>query len=245
MSNNQLIYYKIQKMISSYTKINNIYEHDDMVKFYNNITNQSSFNNDISFYKKKLDKSKFIIELASGSGRVLTELVDDGFNVTGIEYESAMINSMPLKYHEYVIQSDIFDFNTLSPLYQKVDSLILPATSITLFSLEKFENLLKNIMQLNKKFNIIFDFYNIEDLITESPKKVLNENGTFYSINFKNHNNFIYNLYHKEKDILGISVKYAHSLDNLVSLLNRINMEVNVVPITQSYYMIEGTYNEK
>lgn len=245
MSNNKFIHHKIEKLMSECTKIRNVYEDIELVKYYNDISNQANDSSDISYYLSKLDKDNFIVELASGSGRVLKKLIDEGFNVHGIEYMQEMIRVMPTQYEKYVTQSDILDFKRLSLIYKHVDSLILPATSITLFSLDTFDNFLKNIITLNKDFNIILDFYEINDLITENPQKNITEEGPFYDINFKANDKFIYNIYHKNLDILGISIKYDHSLHNIVDIMKKNGMQVETVCLNNNYYMIEGKYNEK
>ncbi len=235
---------KIKRKINTNTIIKNLYSDKEMVEFYNYSTTKNSFSNDISYYKSRIKKDEFVIELASGSGRIIKDFILSGYKIYGIELESEMINSLERKYQKFIYQENIFNVYQLSNLYQKADVLILAATSVSLFTEKEFFEFLEKVKFINKKFKIIFDWIDPISLTMKNPKRVLMKNGIYYYTNFQLGENIVYNLYHEASNTLGISVKVHHTLSSLVNNLQKIGFQVNTQKIDENYYMIEGVIYE-
>ncbi|MDI9232119.1 hypothetical protein [Staphylococcus caprae] len=185
-----------------------------------------------------------MIELASGSGRIVKDFISSGYKIYGIELESEMIDSLKEEYQKYIYQENIFNVHKLNKLYQKADVLILAATSISLFTEKEFFEFLEKVKSINKKFKIIFDWVDPITLTMKSPKRVLMKNGLYYYTNFQLEDKIIYNLYHESSNTLGVSIKVHHSLNNLVSNLKNVGFKVSIQEIEDNYYMIEGVIYE-
>lgn len=234
----------IEKRMNKDTEIINLYSNSKLVAFYNSITTEPQIFNDIEFYEKHINKDRKIVELASGSGRVLRKLIEDGYQVIGIELEKMMISSMEDKYKDFVINNNIFNVNELSEIYKEADVFILSATTISLFSVEEIIKFLVELKKINKNFKIIFDLLNLDKLINKKPKKVVNELGTFYYINFILEEKIVYNLFDEGANIVGVSKKQNHTLDDILVKLKDLEFDIEYTKISAEYYMIEGSYNE-
>ncbi|HBC4363928.1 TPA: hypothetical protein OV127_002625 [Staphylococcus aureus] len=234
----------IKKRANKDTKIINLYSNSKLVAFYNSITNESTFFNDIEFYEKRINKDQKIVELASGSGRILKQLIENGYDTIGIELEKMMIESMEDKYKSFVVNNNILNVKELNAIYKETDIFILPATTISLFSIEEIIKFLVDLKKINKNFKLIFDLLSLDKIINKKPKKVVNELGTFYYINFISGGQVVYNLFDKDTNIVGVSRKQNHSLNDILVQLKELEFNVYYTKISEDYYMIEGSYNE-
>lgn len=235
---------KIKKKMNENTTIKNLYSDKEMVEFYNFSTTKNSFSNDIAYYKSKVKKDEKVIELASGSGRIVKDFILSGYTIYGIELETEMINSLEDKYKEFIFQENIFNVYNLNKVYQSADILILAATSISLFTEQEFFTFLKEVKNINKRFKIIFDWIDPTSLTMTNPKRVLTKNGTYYYTNFQSGENVVYNLYHQETNTIGVSIKVHHNLTSLINNLKELGFHVNIQKVNENYYMIEGVINE-
>lgn len=240
---NNYISRKILKKSTDFVNIINVYSDNILADFYHKTTPENGFYNDLEFFKKNLSKEENIVELASGTGRILKPLIDDGFSVMGVESESEMIEILPKKYRKYINNNNILDFQKVKLLYEQADCFIIPATSISLFSLNELERLFSFLSQLKKSFKIYFDVIDMTDFLISTPKKEMNINGTFYYINFQYENFIIYNIYHKETNTLGYSKKYNHSKQSLKTLLNQFDFDFDFLNVKKNYYMVRADYN--
>ncbi|EOD7884953.1 hypothetical protein ACUW92_002396 [Staphylococcus epidermidis] len=222
--------------------ISNLYENPIFADFYDSTTTKSEFYNDVEFYKTVLESNKKNIELACGSGRVLKSLIDSNINIIGIESEKTMINKVEEKYHKYIFNEDIFNYEKLQQVYKNIDNIIIPATSISLFSKDSLIRLLKTLKHLNpnNKFKIYFDLINLNTILTDRPIKYLNEAGTFYCFNFFTDHKVIYNNFHKESNTIGISFKYDYSYNDLLELFNSLSYSLKIVKQHDNYTMLKG-----
>lgn len=249
VNTNYLSSYFKNKMNNS-TQITEVYKDPLFSKYYNDSGGKGvNLHGDISFYKKYINPDMLTLEIASGNGRVISYLLENNFNIIGIEKEESMINQMESKYKKYVYKNDIFNFEKLNEIYCKADYIIIPATSISLFSLKNIKEFIKNLVEVNQRFELIFDGINIENIINEKPFKDINKYGTFYIQNFKvieeESELIIYNLYHKESNKIGYSIKYNHSIESLINVLNSYNLSCEIKIKNDNYYMIVGEYNGK
>ncbi|PTI16430.1 hypothetical protein BU082_13100 [Staphylococcus warneri] len=152
---------------------------------------------------------------------------------------------MTIDYRKHVINEDILDVFNLKEYYKNTNVFLLPATNISLFSLEDIYRFVNNIIKINKDFKFIFDVIDIENLITTRPQKHVTEKGTFYDSNHVVDDKICYNVFHKESNTLGYSLKYNHKIDLLKDTLLSLNMKITEKSYSNSYYMIIGHYNSK
>ena len=201
--------------------ISNLYENPIFADFYDSTTTKSEFYNDIE---------------------VLKSLIDSNINIIGIESEKTMINKVEEKYHKYIFNEDIFNYEKLQQVYKNIDNIIIPATSISLFSKDSLIRLLKTLKHLNpnNKFKIYFDLINLNTILTDRPIKYLNEAGTFYCFNFFTDHKVIYNNFHKESNTIGISFKYDYSYNDLLELFNSLSYSLKIVKQHDNYTMLKG-----
>lgn len=242
IQNNQLISPYLSKF--DINEITNIYEDPIFVEFYDEITNAEAFFNDIQFYKDNISKNSLTVEFAAGTGRVTIPLLDSGYKVIGIEKEYEMIKKIPEEYRLNFIQENIFNFEELNSIYKELDTIIIPATSISLFSMEQINTLIVNLTKLNSHFNIMFDLINYKKVISQYPKKEITSEGTFYYYNFLSEEHLIYNLLHKDRKVLGYSVKYHHNITDLVQLFENSGLKIEVKEVSNLYFMIMGSYEK-
>lgn len=228
---------KLINKIDENTSIVPLYNHKIFTKFYDHLTTSDSFYDDITFYKQNIKQNENIIELASGTGRVLIPLLKDSYKIIGIEKEREMINKVPLQYRNHVIQGNILDVDTLKKYYQNSDVFIMPATTISLFNLEEIATLLKRVTSINKKFRFIFDVIDIEELIANAPQKHINEEGTYYYANHVVKDKISYNVYHKESNTLGYSLKNNHKTFVLKEMLSNLNIKY-IISNKGDYYSV-------
>lgn len=224
----------------------NIYDDDILASFYDSITSYQDFYNDLDFYRSIFNFQDTILEIASGSGRIFTPLSREGYDIYGIEPSNNMVNNMD-KHYQDKIYVDYIE-NILSTNFpEKFNKIIIPATSISLFShhqLEKFLEDLKNISCI--PFGIYFD---INEFDNSQDEKVMTfkdkDEGKFYMSNFKLEDKFIFNVYSARHNILGYSVKYLYTVEQILALLKKHNYKSKIMFHEGTYYMLEGTYNEQ
>ncbi|MCO4349241.1 hypothetical protein MTR10_11150 [Staphylococcus agnetis] len=236
---------KILKKFPNPTEIVNVYSKSIFADFYHATTDRNAFYNDLDFFRKEISKSDLTIELASGTGRILCPLLDEGFNMLGIEKEKSMINVMSSKYRKFVINNDIFNFEENRNIYKKAHCFIIPATSISLFSLDQIKKFFEYIVSVNNNFSVIFDIIDINSLIVDPPKKIVNNQGLFYYTNFPKNDFIIYNLYHVNSNSIGFSFKYNHSLERLKQVLSTIGFEITLSKIDLDYFMVKAVYENE
>ena len=119
----------------------------------------NTFLDDLEFYKKWLpkDKEARILELCCGTGRLTIPIAKEGYNITGVDYTTSMLNQAIAKANKEHLSIDFVekDIRTLD-LGKKFDFIFIP-------------------------FNSIHHLYKNEDLfkVLKMVKKHLQENGIF------------------------------------------------------------------
>ena len=88
---------------------------------------------DLHFYKRWLPKSKDarILELCCGTGRLTLPIAKDGYNITGVDYTSSMLDQAKIKASEAGLEIRFIeaDIRTLN-LQDKYDLVFIPFNSI-------------------------------------------------------------------------------------------------------------------
>ncbi len=104
----------------------------------------NTFLSDLQFYKKWMPKSKDakILELCCGTGRLTLPIARDGYNITGVDYTSSMLEQAKVKASEAGLEITFIeaDIRTLN-LQEKFDLIFIPFNSI--HHLYKNEDLFK------------------------------------------------------------------------------------------------------
>lgn len=93
----------------------------------------NTFLSDLPFYKKWMSKNKDakILELCCGTGRLTLPIAKDGYNITGVDYTSSMLEEARKKASEAGLEIDFIeaDIRTLN-LQEKFDLIFIPFNSI-------------------------------------------------------------------------------------------------------------------
>jgi ubiquinone/menaquinone biosynthesis C-methylase UbiE len=130
------------KMDSDYTVGDLIYDANMYDGLNTNLT-------DLKFYKKWLPKSKNarILELCCGTGRLTLPIAKDGYDISGVDFTSSMIEQAKVKASEEGLEIEFIeaDIRTLD-LPEKYDLIFIPFNSI--------HHLYKN-EDLFKAFNVV------------------------------------------------------------------------------------------
>lgn len=183
--------------------------------YFSNVYNQMCNGiEDKSQYIQVLNQNQSILEIGSGSGRILQFLIEQGFNVHGVEPSGEMLKFIQPIYRKQIFQMGIEDIRRLGTAVY--DCIIIPATTVSLFDFETFEIFLEDASYLLKEEGeIIFDFWDetyVEQLNDCIQKVEIDGNLVFYS-NFIRKEQLIFNMYVKinEKGKLGFSQKYIYT----------------------------------
>lgn len=132
---------------------------------------------DLKFYKKWLPKNKNarILELCCGTGRLTIPIAKDGYNISGVDITSSMLEQAKVKALEADLEVEFIeaDIRTLD-LPEKYDLIFIPFNSIHHLyqtkDLFKALNAVKNLLTENGVF--LFDCYNPNiQYITENEKR--------------------------------------------------------------------------
>lgn len=242
---NEFIHKKFQKRSEHLEVINNLYDDATFSEYYRRVVNQDSLlENDIDLYKRQFDKFMPILEIGSGTGRIFNALFQEGYNVYGIEPSTEMSKSIIENGQDRVYPLTLQNIEQLPK--NDIQVIIIPATSVSLFSHAELEHFLSKVKQQQGSIKrIIFDFLK-EDFFIRSMDLVQCHNldfGKFYDVNFfdKSGERIIYNLINSEK--LGISVKYAYSYEVIQNIFEKLGIAVNVITDSDSYTMVEGVFH--
>ncbi|WP_367293522.1 methyltransferase domain-containing protein [Lactococcus lactis] len=244
---NRLIYKKFLSHSKKVKIVENLYLDEEFAEYYKSISDEDIIlNNDLPLYEKILKKSNNILEIGSGTGRVFNYLFLKGYNIHGLEPSKEMSDYILEEAKDRIYNLTFQEIDKL-PL-DDIETIIIPATSISLFSQGDFEIFLYKIMNNQTKLkNIFFDFME-ENFFLEfsekiSKKKIKQEK--YYSVNFFDTYNrrIIYNVMNSKK--LGVSIKYIYSLEVISKLFEKLNIRLDVLQSFDNYVMVEGIFNDK
>lgn len=225
-----------KKKISHITT--DIYSDEDFSFFYNEIANNTEIHSDISFFIQEL-KGSSVLEIGSGNGRIACPLIDAEINYIGIEPEYQMIKFLDKKYRNKIYHIDLNSFLKLSnvkDILDDIDTIIIPATSISLFSPDEITDFLFRIRQFSKKFKrVIFD-YNSPNFFDNELHFNNTKHGKFYYANYIDSTFVYYNVYYNEK--LGVSKKYLYNEYIVQNIAEKVNMRYENLYQEKDYKMV-------
>ena len=194
---------------------------------------------DIDEYKQFFDKKMAVLEVGSGTGRVFNPLFNEGYNIFGLEPAKEMAEHIAYEGRERIYKLTLQEIEKF-PL-KDIEVIIIPATSVSLFSHEEFFDFLKKVKETQPNIKkIIFDF--LKEEFSIQATYVNNEK--FYSVNFfdKSKERVIYNLVSSQK--IGVSVKYLYSYSVLEKIFESLDLSLNLVRELDNYAMVEGVFHE-
>lgn len=244
---NEFIHKKFQRRAEQLEVIDNLYNDTTFSEYYRLIIEQDSLlENDLDIYKCYFDKTMPVLEIGSGTGRIFNPLFQAGYDVYGIEPFEEMSQYIDENGRDRIYPLTLQEVESLPK--NNIEVIIIPATSVSLFSLSDFEYFLESIKRRQPFIKrIIFDFLK-EDFFLDSMDSIQSHTlglGKFYYVNFfdQSREKIIYNLANSEK--LGISVKYAYSHTSVKRLFEKLGIIFNVISDSDCYTMVEGVFHEK
>ncbi|KAF0130276.1 MAG: Methylase involved in ubiquinone/menaquinone biosynthesi [Bacteroidetes bacterium] len=185
------------------TKMNRNYKVGDLIYDAVIYDGMNTSMDDLQFYKRWLPKNKAvrILELCCGTGRLTLPIAKDGYDISGVDYTSSMLEQAKLKACEGGLKVEFIeaDIRTLD-LTEKYDLIFIPFNSIhhlyTNEDLFKAFNVVKNHLKEGGLFlldcfnpNIRFivesekEFKEIAEYATSDGRKVLIKQAMRYENN--------------------------------------------------------------
>lgn len=183
--------------------MNSIYKVGDLIYDADIYDGMNTSMADLQFYKRWMPKNKDvrILELCCGTGRLTLPIAKDGYDISGVDYTSSMLEQAKLKASESGLNVEFIeaDIRTLD-LPEKYDLIFIPFNSIhhlyTNEDLFKAFNVVKNHLKEGGLFlldcfnpNIRFivesekDFKEIAEYTTSKGRKVLIKQAMRYESN--------------------------------------------------------------
>ena len=175
---------------------------------------------DLQFYKRWLPKNKDarILELCCGTGRLTLPIAKDGYDISGVDYTSSMLEQAKIKASEGGLEVEFIeaDIRTLD-LPEKYDLIFIPFNSI--------HHLYKN-EDLFKAFNVV--------------KNHLKEGGFFLLDCFNPNIQFIVEGEKEQKEIAEYTSKDGREV--LIKQIMRYENKTQINRI-EWHYFINGEFN--
>ncbi|EHJ51877.1 methyltransferase domain-containing protein [Streptococcus macacae] len=245
MDKDALIYEKFKKRAQHLTVIDNLYEDETFSDYYKQVVNHDDLlENDISLYKNYFNKQTPVLEIGSGTGRIFNPLFEEGYDIYGLEPSSEMSRYIARRGQNRIYQLTLQDIELLPK--NDIEVVIIPATSVSLFSPSDLKSFLKSLLQKQPSIkSIVFDF--LKEDFFESSMGVIQTNvidgKKYYHTNFfdKDKKRIIYNLVNSEK--LGISIKYYYSYQIVRAIFEELGMAIHIVTDSENYTMVEGVFH--
>lgn len=130
---------------------------DIYVTFYDDFSSKLKTNDEVAFLKGIFNKKHRIIELGCGTGRTLIPLLKSGYQITGFDISTTMINKANVKLKKEklsttLLNKDLTNFSSRD----KFDGAILSQRTLNFISsADKQRKALKNIAKILKKGSIL------------------------------------------------------------------------------------------
>lgn len=223
--------------------INDIYSDIDFSNYYQSVSADNKSLSDLTIYREELKKDDTILEIGSGNGRIFNPLFKEGFDIYGIEPSNRMkryiISSGKNRVYPLKLQ-EIYNFPQ-----NRINVVIIPATSVSLFSIKEFEDLIiylrKDQLYIKK---ILFDFlpYNFFESQNEQFNIVKINNNKYLTINFLNDTKkrVIFNILFEKK--IGISIKYIYTIEDINKIFRKYGIDMHILKNDKNYKFIEGNF---
>lgn len=200
--------------------MNNDYKVGDLIYDANIYDGMNTTLADLQFYKRWLPKSKDarILELCCGTGRLTLPIARDGYDISGVDYTSSMLDQAKIKASEAGLEINFIeaDIRTLN-LEEKYDLIFIPFNSI--------HHLYKN-EDLFKTFNVV--------------KNHLNEGGLFLLDCFNPNIQYIVEGEKKQQEIAAYTTEDGREI--LIKQTMRYENKTQINHI-EWHYFINGEFN--
>jgi len=200
--------------------MNNKYKVGDLIYDANIYDGMNTNLADLQFYKRWLPKNKDarILELCCGTGRLTLPIAKDGYDISGVDYTSSMLEQAKVKASEGGLEVEFIeaDIRTLD-LPEKYDLIFIPFNSI--------HHLYKN-EDLFKAFNVV--------------KNHLKEEGLFLLDCFNPNIQFIVEGEKEQKEIAEYTTKDGREV--LIKQIMRYENKTQINRIEWQYF-INGEFD--
>ncbi|MDY0211020.1 MAG: class I SAM-dependent methyltransferase [Acholeplasma sp.] len=118
----------------------------------------------VNFLKEHLNKSKTILDAGCGSGVFLIPLLEDNYQVEGIDLDGQMLGLAEEKLRSKQLYAKLYEHDLREPIVKKYDQIVLMNDVVNYFKgLNKVFNNLKRA--LNPTGILLFDCYKEEYLV--------------------------------------------------------------------------------
>lgn len=206
--------------------VEDIYDDDDFSGFYQSL--ETGFY-DNEFYENTLEHDGKVLEIGSGTGRIVRYLTKKGFDIYGLEPSEKMRSFIEEEYKDKIYPFGIEDIEKISGM--KFKSVIIPATTVSLFKFDVFEQFLINLKKiLAPDAKVYFDFWD-EEYVNELHEKVETikyKDTTVYLGNHIKGDSLIFNIYINIENNakLGLSKKNIYSRNIIKNICEKIGYNV-------------------
>lgn len=228
------------KKIAEQANIIDLYNSEKFAKYYHDsINGDKDFFEDISFYQSIFTDKSNVLEIGSGTGRVLIPLIDHNINIFGIEPSIEMANFIPIEYKKRLFCIGIEELKRLRKFKSYLDAIIIPATSISVFPHEVFEQFLSDALSLLKPGGkIYFDYIKTDHFkqLDNIVNTVVNNSSKYYMTNFIVDKKIIFNI--TDKLDFAVGIKYLYSNEYVSSVAEKFNMKFIVDKDLTDYTMV-------
>ncbi|MFP7226313.1 class I SAM-dependent methyltransferase [Priestia filamentosa] len=235
--------FKRKLNISNIQLIEEFYSDYDFVEFYNKALKEDS-HKDLEIFRKLLSLDDTILEIGSGSGRVFNDLCNENYDIYGIEPSKEMNKYIVREYRHKIFNIRMQDIEILRDKQLFFSKIIIPATTISLFSHNDFEYFIEKVsLMVKPNGSIIFDFINPSYLRTANGKIHMLEyrESKYYFSNYIQYPYFILNVYLQRDNLkkLSYSVKHLYSLEFLQKICSKYGYNLNIISENDIYIMVE------
>ncbi|QYU58990.1 class I SAM-dependent methyltransferase (plasmid) [Weissella confusa] len=219
-----------------------LYSNEKFARIYHEMILQDKLP-DIDYFLSELKDDGQILEIGSGTGRVMSRLLDAGFDIYGIEPSRQMIDKMSSnQLRDRVFEVGVDDITFAIKKLNNLKTIIIPATTISLFSSDTLNRFLE---ALPDNVEIHFD-YMTADFFVDMDRKVSvyhsADGEKLFYVNFIVGNKVVYNI--TDGNVIAFSDKYLYTYKMLSDLFskNHINLQVTMEQKNR-YQMLRGTKN--
>lgn len=125
-----------------------------------------SLNNDLEFYKSHIINSKKVLEVGTGTGRLIIPFLQEGINIEGVERSMDMIEMCMKNFIEHKVSTDLIIADVTHYDFEKYDAIIIPSGTMCMF--EDIRSVLKNLYDsLSGDGFILFDLVLPQDFMED------------------------------------------------------------------------------